>query len=70
MKQAQHWISDGYTYINNGRASYSFKGTSREELQALAAEFTERAKREIRRVCLIEAYLNGETECTPEAIKI
>jgi hypothetical protein len=70
MKQAQHWISGGYTYLNNGRTAYSFKGTTREALKALADEFAARAERETRKACLIEAYLNGETDCTPEAIKI
>ena len=68
MKTLTHWTSQGYTHLRNEQASYAFRATRKEELQAIAAELEEQAKRKLRQVAMIEAYLNGETQANPDAL--
>ena len=68
MKTLTHWTSPGYTHLRNEQASYAFRATSKEQLEALAAELEDQAKRKLRQVTMIEAYLNGETQASPDAL--
>lgn len=68
MKTIRHWISNGYTHLRTGAGSYAFRATTKEQLEALAFELEEQGKRKLRQAAMIAAYLNGETQASPEAL--
>jgi hypothetical protein len=68
MSNTTHFISGDYTVIKTPQGQYSFLGTGKAEMLEHMSRVQAQIRKGQREFAALTLFLNGKSECSPEAL--